>query len=87
MICKMPMLNIGMMKIKLFNNYARLKGGNIMTLKEQRVKFVEENTCCDTVLNVWHTDKCTEIECRVGGDLLVFRVYGNEKEGFSYTER
>ncbi len=87
MICEMPMLNIGMMKIKLFNNYVRLKGGNIMTLKEQRVKFVEENTCCDTVLNVWHSDKCTEIECRAGGDLLVFRVYDNEKEGFSYTER
>lgn len=87
MICKMPMLNIGMMKIKLFNNYARLKGGNIMTLKEQRVKFVEENTCCDTVLNVWHTDKCTEIECRTGGDLIMFRVYGDEKEGFSYTSR
>lgn len=87
MICKMPMLNIGMMKIKLFNNYTRLKGGNIMTLKEQRVKFVEENTCCDTVLNVWHTDKCTEIECRAGGDLIMFRVYGDEKEGFSYTSR
>lgn len=87
MICEMPMLNIGMMKIKLFNNYARLKGGNIMTLKEQRVKFVEENTCCDTVLNVWHTDKCTEIECRADGDLIMFRVYGDKKVGFSYTSR
>ena len=55
--------------------------------EDTQIYFSHDNTCCDTVLNVWHTDKCTEIECRAGGDLIMFRVYGDEKEGFSYTSR
>ena len=39
------------------------------------------------ILDMYETKEFTDITCTRGGDVITYRIYGNEALGYSITER
>lgn len=56
-------------------------------MSKKRVEYFEI-MIGGTILDVYETKEFTDITCRRGGgDVITYRIYGNEALGYSITER
>lgn len=55
-------------------------------MSKKRVEYFK-NMMGGIILDVYETKEFTEIVCRRGGDVITYRIYGNEVLGYSITER
>ena len=39
------------------------------------------------ILEMYETKEFTDITCKRGGDVITYRIYGNEATGYTITER
>ena len=39
------------------------------------------------ILDMYETKEFTDITCKRGGDIITYRIYGNEAMGYTVTER
>ena len=39
------------------------------------------------ILDIYETKEFTDITCKRGGDIITYRIYGNETTGFRATEK
>ena len=57
--------------------------GRKMNLAEQRRKHILEQQDFDYILDEYDAPDFKEVTVSVGGDVVRYRCYGNEEEGFS----
>ena len=80
-----PIFLFDFLKKIYYNIYINKKGKreNIMT----RLRYFRETYRPSVILDVYECKEFSEIVIKEGGDVLTFRVYGNERDGFKVYER
>lgn len=52
-----------------------------------RVDWFKENVEHFAIYETYETEDFTDVFCRVGNDTILYRVRGNDKDGFTVSER
>ena len=58
-----------------------------MDLKTKRIKWLNRQRALGTVLDVFDCASFTEITIKNGGDVIVYRIYGDSSKSFRLTAR
>ena len=58
-----------------------------MDLKAKRMKWLKRQRALGTVLDVFDCVSFTEITVKNGGDVIVYRIYGDSSKNFKMTAR
>ena len=58
-----------------------------MDLKAKRIKWLKRQRALGTVLDVFDCASFTEIPIKNGGDVIVYRIYGDNSKNFRLTTR
>ena len=60
---------------------------NNPSLHGERKKFFKERCDYDKLYDEVELHDCSEFTVRIGGDTLIYRVYGKSKDNFTMCER
>jgi hypothetical protein len=52
-----------------------------------RLEYLRETYMPDVIYEVYEHIDYTEVRARNGGDMLIYRIRGNDKDGFMVTVR
>ena len=52
-----------------------------------RLEYFKQRYGNPKILDIYECRDFIEVVCRMGGDTLLVRVYGNEREGFKVYEK
>ena len=58
-----------------------------MDLKTKRIKWLKRQRALGTVLDVFDGVNFTEITIKNGGEVIVYRIYGDSSKNFRLTAR
>ena len=58
-----------------------------MDLKAKRMKWLKRQRALGTVLDVFDGVNFTEITIKNGGEVIVYRIYGDSSKNFRLTAR
>ena len=58
-----------------------------MNLKAKRIQWLKRQKALGTVLDVFDCASFTEITIKNGGDVIVYRIYGDSSKNFKMTAR